>query len=347
MNLLLLISGILLSFSVTEEDTSLSIATAQQPQIAINSKGVIRIAFGRTDSIFCLTSLNNGQSFSTPAFVGKVPDMHLGMTRGPQIASSANLSMISSMDENGDIHSFILDDKTNIWKRASLVNDVRGSAPEGLMALAADESNNFYAVWLDTRKDKKNNIYFSSFSSRSRRWSSNTLVYSSPDEHVCECCKPSIAVHGSKVAVMFRNWLNGSRDLYMSVSSDKGNRFDKAIKLGEGTWKLNGCPMDGGGLSFDDEGNIHTVWRREGSIYYAQPHKTEVEIAKGKLCSISSGKGKGVIALQDEGVVKVIDLKTRKETVVGKGSFLKTFVMKNGEVICAWEDGETIKVSVI
>ena len=52
-----------------------------------------------------------------------------------------------------------------------------------------------------------------------------------------------------RVAVMWRNWLNGSRDMFAALSSDGGKTFATAQKLGSGTWKLNGCPMDGGSIA--------------------------------------------------------------------------------------------------
>src|SRR5919199_1471209 len=67
--------------------------------------------------------------------------------------------------------------------------------------------------------------------------------------------------------MMFRNWINGNRDLYLITSSNNGKTFGQAQKLGVGNWKLNGCPMDGGGLAVNKNGTAETVWRREGKIY--------------------------------------------------------------------------------
>src|SRR3954453_21969998 len=83
-----------------------TIAAGQQPEVFVNKKGEVRIAFGRSDSIFCVTSIDMGISFTEPEFVGKVVEMHLGMTRGPQIASSSNFSLITAIDKRGNIHTF-------------------------------------------------------------------------------------------------------------------------------------------------------------------------------------------------------------------------------------------------
>ena len=137
------------------------ISKGQQPQISTDNSGIIRVVFGKADSIFCSTSLDKGSSFSKPILVGVVPKMHLGMARGPQLASSAHYSVVTAIDQNGDIHYFTLSHKKGQWQEKGTVNDVRGSAPEGLMNIACDNEDNFYAVWLDIRLNKRNNIFFS------------------------------------------------------------------------------------------------------------------------------------------------------------------------------------------
>jgi hypothetical protein len=131
----------------------------EQPNAAIDTKGVIRVAFGKGEQIYCMTSTDKGETFSKPVLVGELSGMHLGHTRGPQIASSNNYSIITAMDKSGDIHSYLLKHQGGSWRSNEIVNDIKGSAPEGLMAVTADGEDNFYAVWLDTRLAKQNNIY--------------------------------------------------------------------------------------------------------------------------------------------------------------------------------------------
>jgi hypothetical protein len=107
------------------------IATGKQPRLSIDSKGVVRTVFGRNDSIFCATSKDAGTTFSKPVWVGEVSQMHLGMGRGPQLASSEDFSIITAMDKSGNIHYFQLDHATGKWSRKGLVNDIPASAPKG------------------------------------------------------------------------------------------------------------------------------------------------------------------------------------------------------------------------
>lgn len=202
-----------------------SIAKGEQPQAAIDTKSIVRIVFGLHDKILCVSSTDHGMTFSQPVTVGQVKDMHLVMSRGPQIASSANFSIITAMDTKGNIHAFRLHHASNQWTKTGVVNDIPLSAPEGLMSIAADDQDNFYAVWLDNRLDSKNKIYVASTLGGAAQWSGNVMAYQSPDGTVCECCRPNIAVKDSQIYVMFRNWLNGSRDMYVMRSDNQKLSF--------------------------------------------------------------------------------------------------------------------------
>ncbi len=334
---------ILVSFSWKAPDAGI-IAPGMQPQISVDTKGVLRIAFGRNDSIFCATSVNQGATFSVPVLVGKVTGMHLGMSRGPQIASSAATSLITAMDKAGDIHFFQLNNNKGAWLSKGYVNDLRFSAPEGLMGLAADNNDHFYSVWLDTRQEKNNNIYFSSLNAAQKVWSKNTLVYQSPDGHVCECCKPSIAVKNNQVAIMFRNWIGGSRDMYLLQSTNAGGNFRPAQKLGEGTWPLNACPMDGGGLIIDNKGGIQTTWQRQGIVYTCKPGEPEIKRVNGRGPAIaySSKTDKWLVSYQEGELSKLTNTEGKQRENI-KGSFMKLMILNNGKSVYVWESNKMIR----
>ncbi|WP_198952504.1 hypothetical protein [Mucilaginibacter sp. MD40] len=335
----------LIFFSLTSLSNSVTgvIGAGAQPQISVDKSGVARIVYGTADKIWCVTSNDHGLTFSKPVMVAEVKDMHLGMSRGPQLASSKNYSVISAMDKAGNIHWFKLRNTSQKWQDMGIINDLKGSAPEGLMSIAADDEDHFYAAWLDIRTGKHNQIYFSSLSGKSLKWSKNSLAYQSPDQHVCECCKPSIAVHGSSVAIMFRNWLNGSRDLYVTRSSNSGQTFSAAQKLGLDTWKLNGCPMDGGGLVIDTSNTVQTTWQRKGAVYYCQPGQPEMYVGNGRSCAIAISGTSSFITYQNSDTVKLVSLQTKKTQIVGNGSFLKSAILPNNKVICVWEQDNMIK----
>lgn len=338
---------LLLCMSAWSPGSSGTISAGEQPQVTVDSKGIIRVVFGQKDKVFYTVSTNRGISFSRPVLVANIPKMHLRMSRGPQLATSSNYSVITAQDEQGTIHWYRLSHASNQWHSMGVINDVKGSAPEGLMGIAADKKDNFYAVWLDTRAGGGNNIFFSILANKAVRWSKNRLVYRSPDKLVCGCCKPNIAVDGREVAIMFRNWLNGSRDLYILKSLNGGASFAAAQKLGIDTWKLNGCPMDGGEISIGHAGDIQTTWQRKGEIFYAEPGKPEVLIGKGRNPGIAGAGLNTLLTFHNNDTVKVVYLKNKTEISIARGAFVKSVILPGDKVVCVWEDNNQIKFKKI
>ena len=185
------------------------------------------------------------------------------------------------------------------------MNNIIRISKEGLTALDADGSK-AYAVWLEVNNPKGQSVYGARSIGGGKTWNKNIIVYASPSGTVCECCKPSVKVSGNNVYVMFRNFLNGNRDLYLIKSSDGGKTLGQAQKLGNGSWKLDGCPMDGGGLAINNNKIPETVWRRQGKIYTAQPGKPENEIGEGRSCSIETVNNKNVYAWTEKGNIMVM-----------------------------------------
>ncbi len=128
-----------------------------------------------------------------------------------------------------------------------------------------------YAVWLGVNNPKGQSVYGARSPDGGKTWNKNIIVYSSPSGTVCECCRPSVEVTGNNVYVMFRNFLNGNRDFYLTESSDNGKTFGQAQKLGSGSWKLDGCPMDGGGIAINKNKTPETVWRRQEKFIQSSP----------------------------------------------------------------------------
>jgi hypothetical protein len=319
------------------------IAQGQMPNLSRDNSGVVHLVYGSGDSILYSYSSDKGQSFSSPSVVAIVPGLAASHMRGPQIASTSNGVVVTACNNAGNIFS-LTKDRSGNWSQALRVNDVDTIAKENLMALSAD-GNNAFAIWLDLR-DGHNRIYGAKSTDGGKSWSKNMLVYASPDTTVCECCKPSVAVKGNNVYVMFRNWLNGNRDLYLIQSADGGNTFGQAQKLGNGSWALNGCPMDGGGLAIDKNGNVETVWNRKGVIYACEPGKDERKLGEGKNCTIESVNGKNVYAWMEDGNVVVMKPQGMKKNF-GKGQLPILKAVNNEHVLCIWENDKQIHKAVL
>lgn len=311
--------------------------TGKQPNLAIDPKGVVRMVYGSGSKIYCSTSTNKGETFSKPVLVADLPDMHLGSSRGPQIASSNSKSVIVAIDKPGEIHAYKLNHQSNKWVEIKSVNDRPHSAPEGLIAVTADNLDNFYTVWLDVRLEKMNNVFFSSLSDNSISWHQNQLVYKSPEGHTCECCKPNIIATDQKIAISFRNYMMGARDIYFTTSINGGKSFSIPQKAGSGTWPLEACPMDGGGIAIDKSGAVTTAWRRKNEVFLSTGSKNEIKIGTGRNVSSS----KGYVAWQDNNQIKVY--RKGKLINLGQGVYPRIYSFGN-KAICVFEEQEIIKV---
>ncbi|PWU02495.1 MAG: hypothetical protein C5B52_05385 [Bacteroidetes bacterium] len=334
-----------MAFSCLENSNSNNdeIFAGQMPNLVKDSKGNVHLVYGSGDSIFYNYSLDNGRSFSPPILVGILPKLAASHMRGPQIAAGSNGVIITACNNIGNIFSYSKDQSGN-WSEPVRVNDIDSIAKENLMALSAN-SNNAFAVWLDLR-DGHNRIYGAKSTDGGKSWSKNILVYASPDTTVCECCKPSVIVNGNNVFVMFRNWLNGNRDLYLVQSKDGGNIFGQAQKLGTGSWPLNGCPMDGGGLAINDKDIPETVWNRKGVIYACELGKEEKKLGEGRNCTIELVNGKNVYAWVEDGNVVVLKPQGIKSKL-GKGQLPVLKGVDKEHVLCIWENDKKIHKAII
>lgn len=327
----------------TVPKTDFIIGNGQMPNIVKDKSGNIHLVYGVGDSVMYTYSSDKGKTFSSPAVVAVLPKLYSFATRGPQVAATNNGIIITAGTSKGNIYSYYR--KNGIWKQGGMVNDIDTVAKEGLMALSADGVNTF-AVWLDLRGNRRNKIYGAKSGDGGKTWSKNLMIYTSPDTVVCPCCKPSVAMKGDNVYVMFRNWLNGNRDLYLIQSVNGGASFGQAQKLGTGNWKLDGCPMDGGGLSINQSGEIQTVWKRKEKIFAAMPGKSEEAIGEGRGCTVQAVTNGNVYAWTKAGEVVCMQADGQKK-VVGKGSQPVLTGLGNDHVICVWENEKEIHAAIL
>lgn len=339
-----ILTSVVFAQNIANMDKDLIIAKGKMPNITKDKGNNVHIVYGAGDSLMYLSSTNKGNSFTSPSLIAVLPGLFASAMRGPQIAATDNGLIVTACTNKGNIYSY-KQQGLGKWTKAMKVNEVDEAAKEALIGLSADGLNVF-AIWLAAKNSKGQNVYGARSFDGGKTWSKNVLVYESPDSSVCECCKPSVAVKGNNVYVMFRNWLNGNRDLYLAKSGNGGKSFENAQKLGGGNWKLNGCPMDGGGLAINNNGIPQTVWRREGKIYASTVGSAEKQIGEGKSCTIETIDNKNIYAWTENGDVVLIKPQGQKK-VLGKGSQPIVKALNNERVICIWENDKQIHVSVL
>lgn len=317
-------------------------APARQPQMAANGS-MVALTFGAGKGIYFSASYDAGKTFSAPVKVAEAERLALGRHRGPRVAMSGRATVISAVTHgpsDGDLIVWRSTDGGKAWSKGIAINDVPGAAREGLQALAADAKGNFFAAWLDLRGDSGTKLYGSRSTDGGVTWSKNTLVYQSPDGTICQCCHPSVAIDADgQVLAMWRNWLGGSRDMYLARSRD-GATFAKAEKLGAGTWQLNACPMDGGGVAVAG-GRTVTAWRRGEDIFLAEPGKPEMQIGKGKDVAVALNRDR-VFAIWSSGAKIESWSNGEMELLASAGSFPTITALPMGGALAAWEEGGAI-----
>lgn len=326
--------------------TGKRLGTGIHPSVATDPMGKVHVVYGKGATVF-YTSTQDGEQFAEPVRVDSLPGLHLGASRGPQIAATSQSVVITAIDKAGTIWSYTLSRATGRWLPRVQVTDTVEVAKEGFVALTAGSDNVYNAAWLDLRGNKRNKIVGARSTDGGKTWSPNQILYQSPDGTVCECCQLSEVSQGQHVAIMFRNFIGGARDMYILKSENGGQTFGKAEKVGEGTWMLKACPMDGGGLFMRLDGKLSTVWRRNDKLFVARPGQPETELATGKNAKLVTTAKGDYIVFQQDGQVWAISPGQTQPAVIGTGGYPKLALLPNKKVLCLWEEEATVRAGFI
>ncbi len=348
-----------LLFSIVHIPPADAAVPYRQPQLAA-AHGLVAMTFGGGSSLYFTSSSDQGRTFLPASKVAETGALALGRHRGPRIAILKDAIVITAiagkktatgphahgLPENGDLMVWRSTDRGKTWMQTSVVNDTAGAAREGLHALAAGPDGSLFAVWLDLRM-KGTQLYGASSKDGGLTWSKNVAIYASPGGTICQCCHPALSIdEGGRVWVMWRNALDGSRDPYVTSSGD-GVRFESAKRLGTGTWKINACPMDGGGIAVD-KGRVTSAWRREADVFLAAPDGTEKRLGTGKDVAIAKAKRGTYVAWTKDGAIEILPPNAAAaEALSPKGGFATLLPLPDGAVLAAWETQATVETKRI
>ncbi|MGF7218724.1 hypothetical protein GGR92_004903 [Spirosoma lacussanchae] len=321
--------------------SDLCFAKGHLPVVTSEENGIVHLVYGQDSTIYYAVADKQSYQFSPPVAVATLSQLVAGAKRGPQIAVTEKYVVITAVNRAGNLFAYSLDRQTGKWFPTVQINDVPEVAKEGFQSIASASPEVFHATWLDLREDKRNKIVMATSRDGGLTWSANRVVYRSPSGTVCECCKVSIAAIGDEVYIQFRNWLNGSRDLYLAHSADGGATFAPAQKLGSGTWQLNACPMDGGAVTLSPSGQPLTVWRRENTLFTCQPGQAEQAIGTGRNITAATGPSDTAV-VWDEGGIVWLKRNGNDPINLGKGQ-LPSVALTDQVAICVWEaDGQVM-----
>lgn len=326
--------------------------------------GRVGIVYGSANAIWFAASSDDGRTFGERIKVADVGALANGHHRGPRLnilpdsmLVTATVSAAYSKNpkdygrpDRGELTVWRSTDGGKTWPRVGLINDVPAAANEGLHSItAAADGKTLFAVWLDKRAmvttpGIETQLYGAKSTDGGRTWGKNVFIYASPEGSICQCCDPSVAIDSKgQIYVMFRNVISGSRDFYLTHSAD-GEHFSAPEKLGEGTWKINGCPMDGGGLVLDHD-QVITAWRRESTVFMDKPGQPEIRIADGKDVSIAqSSRGTWLVWATPQGIEALTPGAKTPVTISPEGIFPTLLALPDGSALAAWEQNGAIRV---
>lgn len=321
----------------------------KQPHAAVAPDGRAHVVWASGDAIYCATAPKVGDKFGDPVKAGDVGGLMAGMRRGPRVAATADAVVAAGIGKSGgDLAAFRSEDGGKTWAGPVSVNGAGGAAREGMADLCASPKGAFHAAWLDLRAGKTQ-IWAAASSDHGATWK-ETKVYESPSGSVCECCNPAVSADGSgKVYVLFRNSIDGSRDMFMAASPDGGKTWGKAGKVGNQTWKLAQCPMSGGSVA-SASGKPMAIWTKDAGLFLSPGGTGEQPLGNGRFPWIAAGPGGSFAVWQkgrDESQLFVMRPKGGAVPLADRGAYAVVAGDPKAGAIAAWEaDGGIVAVAL-
>jgi hypothetical protein len=317
--------------------------SGREPQLAA-APDITALAYGSENRIYVATSKDRGRTFGAPVLVAEPKVLQLTRHRGPRIGVAGKALVVNAVAD-GDLMSWRSVDGGKTWSKGVRIDSVPAAAREGLHTLASDGQGNLFAAWLDLRKGGTQ-LYGAWSRDGGATWLPDTPIYESPDGAICTCCAPS-AVFDERggVDLMFRNAVGGSRDLWVMHSND-GHGFGAPRKLGMGTWKINACPMDGGGIAREG-GKTITAWRREEDIYVDEPGSPEMKVGSGKDVAIAGARDRVYALWIAGGALQAWSNSGHTEVLAKEAAFPSLVALPGGGFLAAWEAGGSIQTRLL
>jgi len=309
----------------------------RQPQLAAN-QALVAMTFASAEGIWLAKSTDGGRSWGGPSKVADLPKLLAGRHRGPRVVISGDALLVSAIPTGSDLFCWRSTDGGRTWSKPVVINDKPTSAREGLHAMAADGEGHVASAWLDDRMPGGKRLWGAFSEDGGKTWGRNVLLYESASGTICQCCHPSLLSLGhGEFAVMWRNVMDGSRDFYV-MRLKGGKAAGPAVKQGQGTWKLDACPMDGGGMVLDGS-DIVTAWRREHNVFLARPGRPETDLGMGQDVALAEGR-KGPVAVWVSGkTVRLFEAgKVSPQALSENGAFPNVVALPDGTVLAAWEE---------
>ena len=302
--------------------------------IHLDENGSIHIAYTLDYNLYYTTSANDGNTFTQPVLIDKGINYKYS---SPAISTNQEHVLIAAA-YNKNALSWRKRNKENEWEKSMVINDLDGIVTEQLISIAGGRNDLFYAAWIDERQKGSFALAGTYTIDGGMTWAKSKQLYHSPDGSICPCCRPCVSVWQDSVYLMFRNDVNGNRNMYLLFSDDEGITFNQPLKLGLGTWQINGCPVDGGAITIDTKGNVTTAWKRSNEVFTATPGKPEQKIGTGRMPKIATAKDGNYLTWQYDGEI-IVQTPDKKTINLGTGVKPEIIASSNSTNVYAfWMD---------
>ena len=191
------------------------------------------------------------------------------------------------------------------WSKGIVINDVPGAPTEGLHCPCRRcAGQSLCRVAGQARRPMAPSSTAPAPPMAARPGRRSVMVYQSPEGTICECCHPSLAIDADGQTAGDVAQRAGRLARHVSGELARRRDFLTPEKLGNGTWKLNACPMDGGGLAGHRTKTI-TAWRRGEDVFLAEPGRQEAQIGTGKDVALALNGDRAYVSWTKETKVEV------------------------------------------
>jgi len=266
------------------------------PTAAFAPDGRLLVAFTRDGFVYVAASDDLGASFGPAVAVNREPEPVDANGEGrPKLAAGAGGAVFVSWTRKlerpftGLVRFSRSGDGGKTFSEPVTLNDDGLETGHRFDTLAVSPTGDVLVAWIDKRDLERAQaegreyagaaIYTALSRDGGRSFEPNRKL----DDHVCECCRLSIAFDPEGRAVVFYRDLlpGGIRDHSLAWGAgEPGAPTVRRVTVDE--WRLDGCPHHGPSLWIDASGAHHIVWFTAGEargpgLFYARQGEGEPE----------------------------------------------------------------------
>jgi hypothetical protein len=301
---------------------------AQLPHLVLDADGTAYIAFLRNGNVELSMSTDGGKTFSPPVMAlsanGKAAP---AQNRGPRVSVDRQKRIFvscplalgaASSSFTNDLYFAVSADKGKTFGKPVMINETAGSASESVHSAAAG-AGDLHVAWVDVKEGKGRSLLYARFDAQGKKIGKIVPITG----FACENCPPAVSVDPlGNPAVAWREGprepaAKGSRQIFLSRSSDGGKSFAPGVQLNSIDSGLSECPHEPPALAYSADGKVlAAAWmdrrdlEHDANIYWAFG-------PPGKFCRDTD-------CHDDRRFIQ------RRPTIAVDGE---------GTVWCAWEDG--------